>query len=67
MQFNVVALALAAMATAVSATTGTITPSGTGTVTGPTSTGSPIANAGASMGGVSAVGIIVAGGVALIL
>ncbi|TVY17948.1 hypothetical protein LARI1_G002830 [Lachnellula arida] len=98
MQFNVVALALAAMATVaqasvttvyacestasavsgVAAPTGTVAPlipagaaspsvASTGVASAPTATGSPIAYAGAaSLNGVSAFGIIVAGGVALV-
>ncbi|TVY35861.1 hypothetical protein LSUB1_G004819 [Lachnellula subtilissima] len=90
MQFNVVALALATMATVasagsittvyacastvstvpgVAAPTGAASPTvaSTGVASAPTPTGSPIAYAGAaSLNGVSAFGIIVAGGVALV-
>ncbi|TVY49305.1 hypothetical protein LOCC1_G000700 [Lachnellula occidentalis] len=89
MQFNVVALALATMATVASAgsittvyacasTTSSVagvpaptgaaapTVASTGGVSAPTPTSSPIAYAGAaSLNGVSAFGIVVAGGVAL--
>ncbi|KUJ22328.1 uncharacterized protein LY89DRAFT_728485 [Mollisia scopiformis] len=85
MQFNVIALTLAAMASVAAAETvtvyacpsSTITTAGiasstiasTGVVTAATSTGSPIAYAtgAASINGVSALGMIVAGGVALFL
>ncbi|KAI9795365.1 MAG: hypothetical protein M1833_007213 [Piccolia ochrophora] len=78
MQFNIVSLALAALVGTASAAnytvpyaSGTAAPSGSPTATGPTSTGSPItpySGAVRHLNGISgsSLGLVIAGGVALV-